>query len=167
MRIMSFRMTTVSATLGGSGAGLVVVPRHRQEMVAIDRHQFIRAARRSWALSARTCRAVPIRQTGLSDITLSWMLGKAKNLGLQIADSEWAQYALLDAKYALDQIHESWSLVWSFPQPRTVANNSIVSNSVVIRQEYDNSYQPENLTAQDGKPAAIFQTMQVVAEPPV
>jgi uncharacterized protein (DUF2235 family) len=105
-------------------------------------------------------------ETGLSDITLSWMLGKAKNLGLVIADSVWAQYAALDAKYALDQLHDSWSLVWGFPQPRTVANNSWVSNSVTIRSEYASDYDPENLTPASGAPPFTYQTIQVVADPP-
>lgn len=106
-------------------------------------------------------------ETGLSDITLSWMLGKAKNLGLQIADSVWAQYASLDAKYALDQLHESWSLVWGFPKSRTVPSNSSVSNSFVIRCEYASSYQPENLTPSNGAPPVTYQTVPVVMEPPV
>jgi len=106
-------------------------------------------------------------ETGLSDVTLSWMLGKAKNLGLQIADGVWAQYASLDAKYALDQIHESWSLMWGFPRSRTVANNSLLSNSVVIRSEYTDSYQPENLTLENGAQPATYQTVPVVADPPV
>jgi uncharacterized protein (DUF2235 family) len=104
--------------------------------------------------------------TGLSDITLSWMMGKAKNLELQIADNVWAQYASLDAKYALDQIHESWNLEWGFPNTRTIANNSLVGNSVTIREEYGNAYQPENLTPKNGGQPATYQTVQVVAEPP-
>ncbi len=105
-------------------------------------------------------------ETGLADTTLSWMMSKAKNLGLQFAETVWAQYASLDAKYALDQIHESWNLGWGFPNSRTIANNSIVSNSVVIRRQYDNSYQPENMTNHDGAQVATYQTVQVVMEPP-
>jgi len=82
-------------------------------------------------------------ETGLSDITLNWMMSKAKNLGLQIVDSVWAQYAPLDAKFALAPIHESWNLVWGFPKTRSVANNSLVSNSVEIRSEYAATYNPE------------------------
>jgi uncharacterized protein (DUF2235 family) len=106
-------------------------------------------------------------ETGLSDITLSWMMGKAKKLGLQFTDREWAQYASLDAKYALDQLHDSWSLLWGFPNTRTVANNSILSNSVAIRCEYENSYHPENLTLNNGAQVAAFQTVQVVMQPPL
>jgi len=104
--------------------------------------------------------------TGLSDITFSWMMGKATALGLQIVANVSAQYASLDAKYALDQIHESWSLLWLFPKLRTITNNSALSNSVAIRCEYENSYQPENLTLNDGAPAASYQEVQVVIPPP-
>jgi uncharacterized protein (DUF2235 family) len=106
-------------------------------------------------------------ETGLADITLSWMMSKAKNLGLQFAENVCAKYAALDAKYALDQIHESWNLGWGFPNSRAIANNSIVSNSVVIRREYDNSYQPESMTSHDGAQVATYQTVQVVMEPPL
>jgi uncharacterized protein (DUF2235 family) len=106
-------------------------------------------------------------ETGLSDITFSWMMGNAENLELQIDANVSAQYVTLDAKYALDQLHDSWSLLWGFPKSRTVANNSLVSNSVAIRGEYDNSYQPENLTLNGGAQVATYQTVQVVTPPPL
>jgi uncharacterized protein (DUF2235 family) len=105
-------------------------------------------------------------ETGLSDITLSWMMSKAKALGLQIVDSVWAQYNALDAKYALAPIHESWNPVWGFPKTRTIANNSLLSNSVEIRSEYDPAYNPENLTSTDNASPASFQTVSVVLPPP-
>ena len=103
-------------------------------------------------------------ETGLSETTFSWMLGKVKNLGLQIDASVWAKYASLDAKYALDQIHGSWNLFWGFPKSRVVANNSALSNSVAIRCKYDSSYQPGNLTLSNGAPADSYQPVQVVAQ---
>jgi uncharacterized protein (DUF2235 family) len=104
-------------------------------------------------------------ETGLSDITLSWMMGNAENLGLQIDDAVSAQYASLDAKYALDQIHNSWNLLWGFPKSRTIPGNSTLSNSVAIRCEYESSYRPENLTLDNGAPDASYQTIQVVTPP--
>jgi len=105
-------------------------------------------------------------ETGLSDITLSWMMGKAKNLGLQIDPGVWAQYATLDAKYAISQLHDSWSLLWGFPKSRTVANNSSLSNSVAIRCQFDSTYQPANLIVNDGTLAASYQAVPVVAPAP-
>jgi uncharacterized protein (DUF2235 family) len=102
-------------------------------------------------------------ETGLSDITFSWMLGKAINLGLQADPNVSAQYASLDAKYALAQIHESWSVLWLFPKPRTIADNSTLSNSVAIRCKYDGSYQPGNLALSAGALAGSYQLVQVVA----
>jgi len=78
-------------------------------------------------------------ETGLSDITLNWMMGKAGTLGLQVDANVSAQYASLDGKYALDQIHESWNLLWLFPKSRTIAATSTLSNSAAIRCEYDDS----------------------------
>jgi uncharacterized protein (DUF2235 family) len=104
-------------------------------------------------------------ETGLSDITFSWMIGKAMSLGLQIDANVSTQYASLDAKFALDQIHESWNLLWLFPKSRTIPKNSTLSNSVAIRCEYGNSYQPENLTLDKGTPATSYQAIQVVMRP--
>jgi uncharacterized protein (DUF2235 family) len=103
-------------------------------------------------------------ETGLSDITFSWMLGKAKNLGLQITDTVWAQYASLDANQALAQIHKSWNLLWLFPKSRTIANDAALSNSVAIRCKNDTTYQPGNLSLSNGALAASYQAVQVVTQ---
>jgi hypothetical protein len=107
-------------------------------------------------------------ETGLSDITFSWMLGKATTLGLQIDPTVEAQYApLLDAKNALGQIHESWSVTWGFPKLRAVAGNAALSNSAAIRCKYENGYQPGNLTLINGELAPDYQAVPVVAPPPI
>jgi len=105
-------------------------------------------------------------ETGLSDVTLSWMMGKAKKLGLQINDSIWSQYALPDAKQVLDQIHESWDVLWGFPRSRTLTSNAELSNSVGIRCAYESTYQPKNLTLVKDLPADTYEVVQVVAPPP-
>jgi uncharacterized protein (DUF2235 family) len=89
-------------------------------------------------------------ETGLSDITLSWMMGKAKALGVDFDPAVYALYANLDAKHALDQKHESWSVRWGFPSARQIADNAAVSNSVQIRLQHDSSYTPENLKESGG-----------------
>jgi uncharacterized protein (DUF2235 family) len=100
-------------------------------------------------------------ETGLSDITLSWMMGKAKNLGLTFDDAAWAHYAALDPKHALDTIHESWSPVWGFPSSREIAEGAALANSVEIRCAHDSSYQPGNLSRPGGVPTG-YQTVAVV-----
>lgn len=105
-------------------------------------------------------------ETGLSDITFSWMLGKAINLGLQVDAGVVAQYRpLLDMKFALDTIHKSWNLFWLFPKSRTVPNNAALGNSVAIRCQFDSSYQPGNLKLTNGVPANTYPTVLVVAPP--
>jgi uncharacterized protein (DUF2235 family) len=101
-------------------------------------------------------------ETGLSDITFSWMIGKAQSLGLEIDPNVAAQYASLDPKYAIAQIHESWSVVWLFPKARTIAPNSTLSNSVAIRCEYGGDYHPGNLLFKELMPADSYQVTQVV-----
>lgn len=104
-------------------------------------------------------------QTGLSDITLSWMTGKAKALGLQFSDGFLSQYGSLDPKYALDQLHQSWNVLWGFPKNRAIAPTSSLSNSVNIRCEFESAYQPDNLTMQAGLPANTYQGVQILTIP--
>lgn len=102
-------------------------------------------------------------ETGLSDITFSWMLGKAMKLGLQVDSKVSAQYDSLNQGSAIAQIHESWSFFWwFFPRARTIAPDSALSNSVAIRCQNDSSYRPGNLTLDNGAPAGSYQPVQVV-----
>jgi len=105
-------------------------------------------------------------ETGLSDITLGWMMGKAISLGLQLAPNVWANYSKLDAANALDQIHESWSLPWLFPKSRSVAPDSSLGNSVAIRCEYDVDYVPQNLRLNNDVPANTYTVVNVVTPAP-
>jgi uncharacterized protein (DUF2235 family) len=101
-------------------------------------------------------------ETGLSDITLGWMMSKAVNLGLEVDPNAWAHFSSLDATYPLDLIHESWNMLWLFPRLRTIATDSTLGNSVVIRCEYDTPYQPQNLTLTNDVPAATYDIERVV-----
>jgi uncharacterized protein (DUF2235 family) len=70
-------------------------------------------------------------ETGLSDITYSWMLAKAIALGLQVIPSEAAKYpSPIDPVNALDTIHESWSPLWLFPKPRVIAPDAALANKI-------------------------------------
>jgi uncharacterized protein (DUF2235 family) len=86
-------------------------------------------------------------ETGLSDITLGWMMLKAKQEGLQFDDGVFNSYAGLDAKHAFDPLHESWSLLWGLPQRRPIAAGSTLSNSVDMRLKSDPTYRPSNVPA--------------------
>jgi uncharacterized protein (DUF2235 family) len=95
--------------------------------------------------------------TTLSDITLGWMMQHAVALGAEIAPAVLAQYAMpLGAKYALDEIHESWTVLFGFPCPRTIAPTSNLSNSVVVRCQNGPQYHPSNLTLANSVPAASY-----------
>jgi uncharacterized protein (DUF2235 family) len=83
-------------------------------------------------------------ETGLSDITMKWMMQRARNCGVQIDPGVWAQYASIEPKHALDQMHESWSPLWLFPKRRSIPTNAAIANSVVARIE-ETSYRPPNL----------------------
>ncbi|MGB6691815.1 MAG: DUF2235 domain-containing protein [Terracidiphilus sp.] len=105
-------------------------------------------------------------ERGLSDTTLAWMLSKAIPLGLQIDPAIQAQYQILfDPKHALDQIHESWSPVWGFPRPRSIAGNSSISNSVQVRCTHGAPYRPANLNYSGDQLVNTYAGANVVAPP--
>jgi uncharacterized protein (DUF2235 family) len=103
---------------------------------------------------------------GLADITLSWMMSKAAALGLNVNPDVQKQYSLpVDAKFALDTLHESWNVLWGFPKRRPIAANASIADSVVIRCQHNDGWQPKNLELQNGIPAAHYMVARVVTEP--
>ena len=105
-------------------------------------------------------------ETGLSDITLSWMMNKGKALGLAFEDAAWARYGTIDPKHALDAIHESWTAAWLFPRHRPIDANATVANSVVVRCRHDPHYRPSNLTLDASGAPVGYAIDPIVANPP-
>jgi len=104
--------------------------------------------------------------TALSDITLGWMMSKAAALGLQFDPTVFAQYTMpCLPELALDKFHESWKIFCGFPRRRSIAANSSIANSVVIRCAEDSSWRPQNLTFQNGALASSYQIVSVVKSP--
>jgi uncharacterized protein (DUF2235 family) len=102
--------------------------------------------------------------TALSDITLTWIMSKAAALGVQFAPTAIAKYVFpAPAKYALDQINESWTPLWGFPVSRTIANNVSLSNSVAMRCQNNSSYRPSNLTVVNGAPGPDYAILNTVS----
>jgi uncharacterized protein (DUF2235 family) len=104
--------------------------------------------------------------TALSDISLGWMMSKANALGLQFDPAVLAAYTMPQApELALDKFHESWKIFCGFPRRRSIANDSSIANSVVIRCTEDSSWRPQNLLFQDGSVASGYQIVSVVKTP--
>jgi uncharacterized protein (DUF2235 family) len=105
-------------------------------------------------------------ETGLSGIALGWMLKNALSCGgndpLELVNAEADQYLNLEARQALDAIHESWSILWGFPRRRTIAPDSAIANSVAIRVANDSAYRPENLQITGNRLAPNYEIEDVV-----
>jgi uncharacterized protein (DUF2235 family) len=87
------------------------------------------------------------KDCGLSDITLKWMMGKCIDNGLIIDPLVWKKYQDLDAAaHGLDEIDESWSVMWGLPHVRDVSPDATVASSVASRLAHLLSYMPVNLT---------------------
>lgn len=84
-------------------------------------------------------------ETGLSDLTLGWMMARAQARGLLIDPTVFQTYTTLDPKHALDQAHDAWSPLWGFPTNRTPPAGSVFSPTVAVRWNNDTSYRPTNL----------------------
>jgi uncharacterized protein (DUF2235 family) len=104
--------------------------------------------------------------SALSDVTLAWMMDKACALGLDIDTNLEKQYALpLDPKYALDTLHTSWNPIWGFPRPRAIPDDASISDSVLIRLQHHDSWQPKNLKLENGLLATGYRLVSVVGQP--
>ena len=80
-------------------------------------------------------------------------MDKAAALGVQFAAWAVAQYKVpIAAKYALDEIHESWNPLCGFPLSRQIPNGVSLSQSVAVRCKRDNRYQPGNLVIKNDAP---------------
>jgi uncharacterized protein (DUF2235 family) len=101
--------------------------------------------------------------SGLSDITLKWMLTKAKDQGLEIDPTAWTKYQAIDAQAnGLDAITESWSLLWGIPEHRVVPSDAMVADSVGRRLQQLASYAPPNLTLTSAQPRGLCASYSVV-----
>ncbi len=102
--------------------------------------------------------------TALSDITYSWLLAKARALGLVFDANVLSAYpSPIDKTDALDTKHESWSPLWLFPKPRDIAQNATLANSVTVRCQTDGTYRPANLALVNGVPGPTYGTEVTVA----
>lgn len=82
----------------------------------------------------------------LTDITLGWMLARAKGHGLSFNKDVLDAYQLpIKPEYSLDVIHESWKVVNGLPIHRKVDQNANLANSVRVRCDLDSSYRPRPL----------------------
>ncbi len=88
----------------------------------------------------------------LADITLGWMMQKAKECGLAFTDAANAKYLLPPSVDANGPAHDEWSLLkWGPYKHRTVPAGAHLSNSVFMRAGGTTTplYRPVNLTFAD------------------
>ncbi|ADW67678.1 DUF2235 domain-containing protein [Granulicella tundricola] len=102
--------------------------------------------------------------TTLSDIPLSWIVGKAVKLGLIFDPTFLAQYTSVPIKFSLDALHESWTPVFGKPVSRPIGNSDSIANSVTARIEYALTYQPKNLTIKDNVLDDGYNLIEIVDE---
>ncbi len=83
----------------------------------------------------------------LADITLSWMMQKAKALGVTFLPEAEAKYFHLPASDAAGPKHEEWKLTWGIPKHRTVPPTAYLASSVYDRAllTAEPLYRPDNL----------------------
>lgn len=91
----------------------------------------------------------------LADITLAWMMHKAKENGLLFTPESEARYLSPAEACAAGQTHDEWSLVpWGLPKHRDVPAQASLANSVLLRiSGVTPPYKPENLSWNGTAPA--------------
>lgn len=92
-------------------------------------------------------------ESDLADITLGWMMWKARECGLQFLPSDEAKYLKLDATHAEGMAHDEWALLkWGLQKHRTVPTGAHLASSVYDRALLTSPmYRPANLTFQGNK----------------
>lgn len=101
-------------------------------------------------------------ESQLSDITMSWMMHKAEECGLQFDPSAEARYLQPDVANACGPAHDEWKLIpWGLPEHRSVPAQSVISNSVQIRISQDADYRPHNLVL-DGTQLSGYSIAEVI-----
>lgn len=99
----------------------------------------------------------------LSDIALSWMMGKAAQRGIVFTPDILKQRTSIDVSYATAPKHDEWNLVpWGFPRHRDIPVNAVLSNSVGLRYAKDATYRPENLHLANAPDPSPFKDARVI-----
>jgi hypothetical protein len=91
-------------------------------------------------------------QSQLSDITLSWMIRKAKKHGLVFDPQAEAKYLKVPLDNVDGQAHDEWKIIpWGIPEHREIPSVATMANTVQRRLDMNKDYSPENLAIKDGK----------------
>lgn len=83
-------------------------------------------------------------ERGLANVALAWMVGKAKQRGLEVDENKLARFHA-DPH---DKMHESFSGFWKFrgSRVRTIPDGALIHRSVIDRMgNPTNRYKPKNL----------------------
>lgn len=88
---------------------------------------------------------------GLADITLHWIMARARALGLA-----FDFIPAVDQATALLPLHQSWDILWGLPQVRHIAPDAALASSVALRLAGDPGYLPPNLALAGNQPAATY-----------
>jgi uncharacterized protein (DUF2235 family) len=101
-------------------------------------------------------------ESQLSDISLSWMLQKAKKHGLIISPEAEAQNMNPPAANVTGQAHDEWKIVpWGLPAHRKIPAVAAMSNTVQDRLTQEADYKPENIQL-DGRNLKGYTIAQVL-----
>jgi uncharacterized protein (DUF2235 family) len=96
-------------------------------------------------------------QSQLSDITLSWMMQKAKKHGLMFDPQAEAKYLNVPLDNIDGQAHDEWKLIpWGIPEHREIPSVATMANTVQRRLDMNKDYSPENLAIKDRKLSGYF-----------
>jgi uncharacterized protein (DUF2235 family) len=105
----------------------------------------------------------------LAEITLGWMLQKAKECGITLTADAEAKLLLPPGEDSYGPIHDEWSLLkWGLARHRAVPAGAHLSNSVFLRAAATTPtpYRPTNLTFAGDQPSGYQQCVVVPYETP-
>ena len=90
------------------------------------------------------------QECDLSNITLSWMMRKAKENGLLFSPAAETEYLSPKPEFAWSPAHDEWKIIpWGIPQHRHVPTAAVMSNTVQMRLDNQKNYRPEKIVLID------------------
>ncbi|MGV9712776.1 DUF2235 domain-containing protein [Gordonia sp. NPDC003424] len=85
------------------------------------------------------------RKTSLSEITLGWMMTKARDHGVQLTPNAAYPHLLMPPLSAGVPMRTSWRPYWGWPVERTIPAHATIANSVAARVTENRHYRPKRL----------------------
>src|SRR5262245_41735561 len=104
---------------------------------------------------------VEAKPSPLADITLAWMLGHARQCGVQLTTTG-EECLRVDPMSAVSPSRDPFLAPWCIGRHRNIPVDALIADSVVMRLQWDATYRPENLALTSAGTLACYRVQPVL-----